>query len=108
MDGEWRSYWITLAILSVLGVVASLVIGVVMVMGTDGCLASDHQNFICSQAGEQTVFWLPWAGWIGAIVSSAATAGVAARRHGSPWLGILIGGLIYVVAVVVDYSIVAP
>jgi hypothetical protein len=107
LRGEWISFWITLGILSVLGAFVSLFIGGVLVMGSDGC-GSESTRFLCTGFGQQTVFLLPWAGWLAAIVLSLATAAAASRRQGSPWLGILIGGLVYVVSVAVAYSIATP
>jgi hypothetical protein len=104
---DWRGFAVTVTLLSLLGAVFSLFLGFVCVMASDGCSSSQDTRFICTEGGQNTVFWLPWIGWASAIVGSLITAGWASRKGWGPWAGLLAGVLLYGVPALVAYSIAA-
>jgi hypothetical protein len=103
---SWTGFVATLVALSLLGAVLTMALSFGFAMSSDGCGGTDSR-YICSGAGQNIVFWLPWAGLLSGILFSPLTAGFAARRGWSHWLGIPVGVLIYVVALGVAFSIAA-
>ncbi len=105
--GHRVGYAITVGVVALAGAVVSIVSGVLFVGASAGCGGS-HGRFVCSVDGQQVVFWLPWAGWVLAIVSAVVYAVIAAGRSRLPWPGLGIGAVVYAVPFLIAYSIAAP
>lgn len=101
---RWIGFTITLIVISLIGSVVTTIAAYAFVMGGAVC-GNDETHLICTTTGEHIVFWLPWAGWVGAIVASLVVASRAVRRSREPWSGLAIGAGIYAVCMVIAYSI---
>jgi hypothetical protein len=101
---RWIGFTIALIVISLIGSVVTTIAGYAFVLGGAVC-GHDETRLICTTTGEHIVFWLPWAGWAGAIVASLVVASRAVRRSREPWSGLAVGAAIYVVCLVIAYSI---
>ncbi|SFB00209.1 hypothetical protein SAMN05216266_103199 [Amycolatopsis marina] len=101
---RWLGFTAALVGLSMLGVVINAVAAFTVSMGRAVCGTSDA-GFVCSTAGEQLGIWVPWAGWMTAIVLTLVFGRRAIRADRSPWSSLWIGAGVYAVGFVIAYSI---
>jgi uncharacterized membrane protein len=76
-------------------------------MSGDSC-RPDDVTFRCSATGQNVAFRLPISAWILSIlVAWATTVQLNRKRHKSSWLGLAVGGCIFVMAIIVEWLVVS-
>lgn len=96
----WHGFWIAFIPLTTIGFFVSWVASLGFAMSSDPCLAAGQVGWLCTGWGQQLAGMIPWIGWGLAVASSLVGAAFKRRAAGAPWVGLLIGGALFVIALV--------
>ncbi|MEU1282354.1 hypothetical protein [Streptomyces sp. NPDC005805] len=82
----------TVAVLGGLGLLVNLLALYASIFATDDCgTGAASASFRCTTAGRLTMYALPWAGLVVAVVAATGLGVAAVNRGDSPWWFLLAG-----------------
>ncbi|RLV66774.1 hypothetical protein STAN_2295 [Streptomyces sp. CBMAI 2042] len=93
-------YLCAVAVLAGFGLLVNLGALYVSIFATDDCGTTTPTPFRCTTAGTLTMYALPWAGLIGAVVAAVGLGLDAGGRCDSPWRFLLAGAGAHLVSLV--------